>query len=133
MRKHSQSVQIFKKQGTNPSIDDTARPSIQKSSNNINQVSIPPSQQETIKISLHKDINSVNNSEHNLHKNSQIAISEINLSKRIDKIEEKLNSINAKVNSSKGYMDSRIKSQNDISGIDESKIIKNRSFLSYNI
>lgn len=63
----------------------------------------------------------------------------INLSERISKIENKLHNLNTKVNKSQIFnnsnninLDSRVKSLNDVSQYEESKIIKNKSFLSYN-
>lgn len=54
---------------------------------------------------------------------------------RMSKIDEKFNSINTKLNNSNVYnmksFDSRVRSQNDIS-VDESRIVKNKSFLSFN-
>jgi hypothetical protein len=51
----------------------------------------------------------------------------LNISERMSKIENKLNNI--KINASLN-LDSRVKSFNDMSAYDESKIIKNKSFLS---
>lgn len=63
----------------------------------------------------------------------------INISERMSKIEEKLNNLNSKVNSSQIFsnsgnmnLDSRVKSYNDMSEFEESKIIKNKSFFSLN-
>jgi hypothetical protein len=52
----------------------------------------------------------------------------LNISERMSKIENKLNNI--KMNVSHLNLDSRVKSFNDMSALDESKIIKNKSFLS---
>jgi hypothetical protein len=68
--------------------------------------------------------------------NSSISI---DILERISKIDNKLNNINLKVDSSglidnknNLNLDSRVKSENDISGMEESMIIKNKSFLSFN-
>jgi hypothetical protein len=65
---------------------------------------------------------------------------DIHLSERMSKIEEKMNGFNIKMKDSyivnnmqnNNNLDSRVKSQNDISEFEGSKIIQNKSFLSFN-
>jgi hypothetical protein len=66
-------------------------------------------------------------SQHNIqtNKNASQSINLFNtLDDRIDTIDKKMNMIKS--------LDSRIKSHNDIDSMNESKIIKNKSFYSFN-
>ncbi len=56
---------------------------------------------------------------------------DVKITQRISKIEEKLAQLNYKLPNNM-ILDSRIKSLNDASKLDESKIVKNKSFLSNN-
>lgn len=129
-RKNTQSVHIFQKNFEKAYLNDLTEqtktiPVLY--TNNLNTNSQQLSGTNTFKESQ-ADYNNANknNTNPSLH-NSSI---NINLSERMSKIEEKMNKINQKLNNVN--LDSRIKSVNDISALDESKIIKNKSFLSFN-
>ncbi len=138
---NSQSIQIFKLNA-----EDTLKKT--DNLNNFNQIMdiknnndkqnniINP---ENNKLNKSLTFNKSKDSKNVTHKHSSssyLHTSHISLSERISKIENKLNNLNAKVNSSQILsvnLDSRVKSVTDGSELVESKIIKSKSFLSQNI
>ena len=128
----SESIQIFK---INPEVKDSKK-SVKKG--NINSVT---NFNQMIQLEPKKETPKEKEPPHKLQPKDQDSISlhtssiNLNISERMSKIENKLSNINARVNNSQfkeKNLDSRVKSHNDLSAYEESKIIKNKSFFSVN-